>query len=535
MPEPEKSTTLWIKPSTKTMLDKVGSKGETYDDIIRRLLQKETTKIFLDIENVKLYRQGLESVPFFINHAYITGFKQWGPKTSFTYNEGIRNYGYWGYDITKDIGRTCLMQHIKDGVHLKNKLNTWLKLVEEQILMERKIQDTFNPEKLNIISLSKKSDKELVEAYHEFSEIRYKLWELALIVEWFDAGGEELIGEILNKFDKTHLNIKDFKILCSPMISTCIQKEAISLYTIALEKEDIRKDYSKLDEHVRRFFWIKNTWANATFLDKRFFLDKIKRLEEEGLDFKEEIEKTKKTLIKLREDKDRIRKNHPKLCIEVERAIEFFDILTEWREKRKKHSLINNHYCELFISELEKRTGVSKEYFRFMSPPEFKLPFDEGFGDELKERSKFCLFYLEEKEPGKYEERFVTGKPAREFIEKLSKKKEDQDERMYGNVANPGHVEGIAKVIFTQNELGKMEKGDILVAPCTRPEYLPAMKKAKAIITDEGGITSHAAIVSRELGVPCIVGLQHATDIIKDGDIIDVNANHGIVSVKKRR
>jgi pyruvate,water dikinase len=65
----------------------------------------------------------------------------------------------------------------------------------------------------------------------------------------------------------------------------------------------------------------------------------------------------------------------------------------------------------------------------------------------------------------------------------------------------------------------------------TLPDYVPAMKKAAAIITDEGGVTCHAAIVSRELKIPCIVGTKIATKVLKDGDMVDVNANHALVTI----
>ena len=67
------------------------------------------------------------------------------------------------------------------------------------------------------------------------------------------------------------------------------------------------------------------------------------------------------------------------------------------------------------------------------------------------------------------------------------------------------------------------------MTPMTRPEFLPLMKKAKAIITDEGGITCHAAIVSRELGIPCIIGTKIATKVLKDNDLVEVDAEKGIV------
>ena len=74
-----------------------------------------------------------------------------------------------------------------------------------------------------------------------------------------------------------------------------------------------------------------------------------------------------------------------------------------------------------------------------------------------------------------------------------------------------------------------MKKGDILVAVTTHPDYVPAMQKAAAIVTEEGGILSHAAIVSREIRIPCIVGTKQVTKVLKDGDLIEVDANKGIV------
>jgi pyruvate,water dikinase len=79
----------------------------------------------------------------------------------------------------------------------------------------------------------------------------------------------------------------------------------------------------------------------------------------------------------------------------------------------------------------------------------------------------------------------------------------------------------------------KMKKGDILISPATNPNLMPAISKAGAMVTDEGGITSHAAIVSRELKIPCIIGTKIATQVLKDGDLVEVDANKGIVRIIK--
>jgi pyruvate,water dikinase len=75
------------------------------------------------------------------------------------------------------------------------------------------------------------------------------------------------------------------------------------------------------------------------------------------------------------------------------------------------------------------------------------------------------------------------------------------------------------------------QEGEILVTGMTRPEFVPLMRRAAAIVTDEGGITCHAAIVSRELNKPCIIGTKFATHILKDGDEVLVDANQGIITI----
>ncbi|MBA7490644.1 hypothetical protein ES702_01185 [subsurface metagenome] len=103
-----------------------------------------------------------------------------------------------------------------------------------------------------------------------------------------------------------------------------------------------------------------------------------------------------------------------------------------------------------------------------------------------------------------------------------------------GNIANKGKVKGTAKIVMIRKEFDKFKKGDVLVASMTTPEYLPIMKIASAFVTDEGGIMCHAAIVSRELKKPCVIGTKIATQALKDGDKVEVDANKGIVKIIKK-
>ncbi len=98
-----------------------------------------------------------------------------------------------------------------------------------------------------------------------------------------------------------------------------------------------------------------------------------------------------------------------------------------------------------------------------------------------------------------------------------------------GASASPGMASGTVKIVYDAAQIDKVESGDVLVAVMTTPDFVPAMKRAVAIVTDRGGRTSHAAIVSRELGIPCIVGAVEATTLLADGQVITVDGSRGKV------
>ncbi|RLG21856.1 phosphoenolpyruvate synthase [Candidatus Micrarchaeota archaeon] len=102
-----------------------------------------------------------------------------------------------------------------------------------------------------------------------------------------------------------------------------------------------------------------------------------------------------------------------------------------------------------------------------------------------------------------------------------------------GLAASPGVGIGAVKKVIELRDLSKVQKGDVLVTKMTTPDMVPAMEKASAIVTDEGGSTSHAAIVSRELGIPCVVGTGEATKKLNDGEIITVDGSSGKVYLGK--
>ncbi|QQR79245.1 MAG: hypothetical protein IPJ68_03260 [Candidatus Moraniibacteriota bacterium] len=103
-----------------------------------------------------------------------------------------------------------------------------------------------------------------------------------------------------------------------------------------------------------------------------------------------------------------------------------------------------------------------------------------------------------------------------------------------GQIGSPGKIQGKACIVLDASKFDHFRDGDILVTGMTRPEFVPLMKRATAIITDEGGITCHAAIVARELRKPCIIGTKIATQVLHDGDLVEVDADNGVVRVLER-
>ncbi|OGY54762.1 MAG: hypothetical protein A2951_01715 [Candidatus Buchananbacteria bacterium RIFCSPLOWO2_01_FULL_56_15] len=98
-----------------------------------------------------------------------------------------------------------------------------------------------------------------------------------------------------------------------------------------------------------------------------------------------------------------------------------------------------------------------------------------------------------------------------------------------GTTACRGITKGTVTVIFSAKDYSKIKQGAIIVTPMTKPTIVPYLSKANGIVTNDGGALSHASIISREMSIPCVVGTVHATDVFKDGDKVEVDANKGVV------
>ncbi len=195
----------------------------------------------------------------------------------------------------------------------------------------------------------------------------------------------------------------------------------------------------------------------------------------------------------------------------------------------RKDGIYHGLFClENFFKEGAKRLGLSLKQFRMLMSWEIEPALRSGKVDIdlLNKRYAFRVFHYDGKQ-----KTVLAGDEAKKFFADVDFEIEQvtPSSEIKGDCACPGKGEGQAKVINLTQEMDKMKQGDILVSRATTPDIVPAMKKASAIVTDMGGITCHAAIVSRELNIPCVIGTKIATKVFKDGDNLIVDATHGTV------
>lgn len=179
------------------------------------------------------------------------------------------------------------------------------------------------------------------------------------------------------------------------------------------------------------------------------------------------------------------------------------------------------------LLELAKRAGISAAAAKCIVPGEHAkvLAKDKKMIDELYKRVPHSIYVADSLKPY-----VLAGKEAEKFVNSIYQEEAVGDiTELKGQTACLGKATGAVKIINVPKDLAKMNKGDILVSIATTPDIVSAMKIAGAIVTEQGGITSHAAIVSRELNVPCVIGTKICCKVFKDGDLVEVNANRGIV------
>ncbi len=284
--------------------------------------------------------------------------------------------------------------------------------------------------------------------------------------------------------------------------------------------------WKKIDNLHHRYCWIVYVYMGPAN-NKEYYYSVLKGLLKQGVNLNE----IKKDIFQEKLDVKNKQKEIIKKLSLNGREKKIFKLAGEivWIKPYRKEMMSLNVYAyEKIFKELGKRYGLSVNQIRMCFPDEIcdKFLSSRKSANILNQRIKKCFWFY-----GRKKQQFATGRRVDFLISKLSfeKIKILRSDEVFGTCAYQGKAKGKVKIIITPSDMAKMRKSDILVSRSTNPNIISAMKQAAAIITDTGGLTCHAAIVSRELKIPCIVGTKIATKVFKDGDKVKVDASKGII------
>ncbi len=309
------------------------------------------------------------------------------------------------------------------------------------------------------------------------------------------------------------------------------KQQAFLPYIVFVREDDTVKNYYD----SRGVEWIKNHIKKSIKLDKDF-LNRLKNQINEKLKPIQSIYEAELPLSKgeLLEFIKNFEIAYPWveaiwwLCEMSDKEIENLDIssIEKLREKTAKLSAGTDAVVRKSLMKIFPKI---KAFVHVLTIEEVKTEILPKIS-ELKARDKVFIFT---------QNRLYVGGNISD-IEKeygILLERENIDEnisKIKGVVACPGIVRGRIRRVMGHKQIHFFKESEVLVSPMTMPDFLPAMKKAVAFVTDEGGVTCHAAIIARELKKPCIVGTKIATQVLKDGDLVEVDATKGIVKILKR-
>lgn len=404
---------------------------------------------------------------------------------------------------------------------------------------------------LNLIKkdLTHLSGEELATLIQEYFEKQMDYLPFLLLPTFVD---DIFVTEIQNYLDKHVLGderekpalITDYLNILTTLneesYATKAEKELLEmaqdLATAGVTSEDIEIEQERDSEirdnllhYTKKWEWLPVQVAEPAY-DFDHFITEIKKLLDDN-------EGTKKRLAEivdhLRSTKDKKKQIFESVQFD-ENHRRLVDVFQQWVYlKDFRRSIISQErlYARKLYTEIARRLNLSSTEVPYLMRDELisAIRGEASVIDTQAIRDRMEMFIVSRDENGV---EIITGDSAEKIISKeLSGHESPKENLLKGVCASPGKASGKAKIVLGVQDASKVESGDILIAIQTTPDLLGAMKKSAAVVTEEGGLLCHAAIVSRELKIPCIVGVKKATDILKDGDLVEMDADVG--SLKK--
>lgn len=509
------------------------------------------------IQKNQWYHQRFDACPQFILIISWAELKKEPRK--FSWGHGLTHWGTFSDDRADWYIDMRDIKRITNKFVQLSKRNSQLskKIIKKWELDEKQFYNYCH--QLDQMDLKQLTDRQLKQAYQQMLQLSINVVSSSSIIDGFALGSDSYLFDqlkrLLIKQDLERQHQRYFAILTAPVHSSFLAESEIQLLKIgqqiaripALNKfierarlKDIRKRiqsypklYQSLRQHQQAYFWTRNNYVDDNVLTIDFFLKELIALLKGQVDLNKEIKRLVNTPKENKEAKQRLMKQL-NLPTDFKNLLIIAEDFTWWQDERKKKTYWYAHYLSLILAEIARRFNFNIQQLKYFNYSELLSLFDKPekrqiTKKEASQRIKFCLWF----QKGDLFDQ-LSGFQARKIrAELLKQDKKQRIDDFRGMAASKGIAQGTVKIIKSAKECYKVNHGDILVAVMTRPDYVPGMKKAAAVVTNEGGVTCHAAIVSRELGIPCVIGTKIATEVLKDGDQVEVNANHGVVTIIK--
>lgn len=363
---------------------------------------------------------------------------------------------------------------------------------------------------IDVVALPALSDDAFLALWNRFLDSVDAFWVHTVVPELSNYGSTE----VLRRAIAPHVPEAELPAVLEALTAP----EELSFYQIE-EIELLETD--EIKEHASKYVWLKNGYDLVQALTERFFAERKDKL---APSMRQEHE-VRLERVRGRKEEVRARYGFSDDVADISRAIVEGIV---WQDMRKREVLIILHYMDMMLNEIARRFNFAKGGLLNLLPQEINdLISGKELSVGLREREDAFGFMLKAGDVS-----VLNAEAARAHWDAYlgSEMRTDVSE-LKGAVAcrGSGPMRGRVRVVLDPRIETDFERDEILVTTMTTPEYIFIMKKAAAIVTDNGGLTSHAAIVSRELNVPCIVGTKIATRVLKNGDMIEVDANAGIV------
>ncbi len=493
-----------------------------------KVLQNYLSKVHFESRNEEHKFQNLLFISIFVETLVLQLQKIYGISLRDNFIDLEGDYARWMPNLGafKEASQTFFQRAVNEptfAVDVNEKLFTAIKKV-----------NGFSRDLLST-DLSTKTNKEIIQLCEEYVQLEKEMigWGMfPVIMEIEHNLYTDFLTQLVDKKNKklnTGVSVPEsVAVLSTFQGESEAKREQFQLMKLALQVKNqnaLQKFQAEIKRHAVEFGWLTYGYGGPAWGEKEFTESLVVLLNEDVAKKLKEFENSEAELAK------KVKFYENKLQLTPGEK-EYFAIARDFmkgKALRKEAMSLAAYASEPLHREIAKRLNLSFSQARLMLLNELKAslegkPVDEK---ELNLRKKYVVFGVFRN--GK-DTLVLTGKEA-EFLGNLIRveKVASDISMLTGSCACIGKATGIVKIVNRPSDMAKMQKGDILVSYATTPDIVPAMKIASAIVADLGGLTSHAAIVSRELNVPCVIGTKIATRWLKDGDKVEVDASKGTV------